>query len=92
MDFGLECLSQTIIEPWKGGDEMRKLPIRDGDFWIDHFYGGGSHPYFGVYEGNNLVCVCVYRKGAEEVLKRLAKVQVPQEGGDKLFKLKGGAL
>ncbi len=54
---------------------MKKLPIRDGELSIDHFYGGASHPYFAVYEGNNLVCVCVYRKGAEEVLKRLAKVQ-----------------
>jgi hypothetical protein len=61
---------------------MKKLPIRDGEFWIDHFYGGSSHPYFGVYEGNNLVCVCVYRKGAEEVLRRLAKAQIPEEGGE----------
>jgi len=32
---------------------MKKLPVKDGEFWIDHFYGGGSHPYFGVYEGNS---------------------------------------
>ena len=61
---------------------MKRLPIRDGEFWIDHFYAGGSHPYFGVYEGNSLVCVCVYRKGAEEVLRRLAKAQILQEGGE----------
>ena len=71
---------------------MKKLPIRDGELWIDHFYGGGSHPYFGVYEGNDLVCVCVYRKGAEEVLRRLAKAQILQEGGEELFESKGGAL
>ncbi len=71
---------------------MKKLPITDGKFWIDHFYGGGSHPYFGVYEGNSLVCVCVYRKGAEEVLRRLAKAQILQEGGEKLSESKGGAL
>ena len=61
---------------------MKRLPITDGEFWIDHFYAGGSHPYFGVYEGNSLVCVCVYRKGAEEVLRRLAKAQILQEGGE----------
>ena len=71
---------------------MKKLPMRDGEFWIDHFYGGSSHPYFGVYEGNNLVCVCVYRKGAEEVLRRLAKAQIQKEGGEKIFRVKGGAL
>ena len=60
---------------------MKKLPIRVGEFWVDHFFGGASHPYFAVYEGLNLVCVCVYRKGAEEVLRRLAKTQA--QGRDK---------
>ena len=64
---------------------MKRLPIRDGEFWSDHFYGGGNHPYFAVYEGNKLICLCVYRKGAEEVLKRLAKAQILKEGGEKLF-------
>lgn len=59
---------------------MKKLPIKVGDYWIDHFWGGGSHPWFGVYEGLKLVCVCVYRKGAEEVLRRLTKPQTPKEG------------
>ncbi len=71
---------------------MKKLPVRSGEFWIDHFYGGGSHPYFAVYEGSNLVCICVYRRGAEEVLRRLAEFQILQEGGEKLLKSKGGAL
>ncbi len=71
---------------------MKKLPISAGEFWIDHFYSGNSHPYFGVYEGDNLVCVCVYRKGAEEVLRRLANSQILQEGGEKLSESKGGAL
>lgn len=31
-------------------------------------------PYFAVYEGENLLCVTVYRRGAEAVRKRLASV------------------
>ena len=62
---------------------MKKLPYSVGTFWIDHFYGGGSHPYFAIYEGYNLVCVCVYRKGAAEVLRRLTKTQIGEEGGEK---------
>jgi hypothetical protein len=27
--------------------------------------------YFAVYDGEALVCVCVYRRGAEEVKRRL---------------------
>ena len=65
---------------------MERLPVREGEFWIDHFYRSGSHPCFGVYEGENLICVCVYRKGAEEVLRRLAKAQTPEEGAEKLFR------
>ena len=61
---------------------MKKLPYAVGNFWIDHFYGGGSHPYFALYEGNELVCVCVYRRGAEEVLRRLTESQIQEEGGD----------
>ena len=58
---------------------MKKLPITDGEFSINHFNAGGGHPYFAVYEGSRLVCVCVYRKGAEEVLRRLTKVQIQKE-------------
>jgi hypothetical protein len=58
------------------------MPIRVKDFWIDHFWGGGSHPWFAVYEGRNLVCVTVYRRGAEEVLRRLTepKPEIPKGG------------
>ena len=65
---------------------MKKLPIKSGDFFLDHFFGGASHPYFGVWEIRGkvfqLVCVCVYRKGAEEVLRRLTIDKIPKEGGE----------
>ena len=64
---------------------MKKLPVRKGEFWVDHFYRGASHPCFGVYEGDNLVCVCVYRKGAEEVLRRLVKSQIPEKVSEELI-------
>ncbi len=47
-----------------------KLPVQTGAFTLDYFYNTG-HPTFAVYEGDKLVCVCVYRCGAEEVIKRL---------------------
>ena len=31
----------------------------------------GPHRYFSVYEGEALVVIAVYRKGAEEVVRRL---------------------
>ena len=47
-----------------------KLPVQIGAFTLDYFYNTG-HPTFAVYEGSDLVCVCVYRCGAEEVIRRL---------------------
>ena len=65
--------------------KKKKLPYYVGNFWIDHFYGGGSHPWFAVYEGLKLVCVCVYRKGAEEVLRRLTKPPTQEEEHQKVL-------
>ena len=66
---------------------MKKLPIKSGDFLLDHFFGGATHPYFAIWEVREkafqLVCVCVYRKGAEEVLRRLTMPQSEEEGGEK---------
>jgi hypothetical protein len=65
---------------------MKRLPVKEGNFWMDHFHGGGSHPYFGVWEikGNEfeLICATVYRKGAEEVLRRLTETNISKKGGD----------
>ncbi len=63
---------------------MKKLPYYIGNFWIDRFYGGSTQPWFAVYEGLNLVCICVYRKGAEEVLRRLTKPQIQEEEGEEI--------
>jgi hypothetical protein len=37
-------------------------------------YGGR---YWAVYDGTTLVCVCLYKKGATEVLRRLQQGPVP---------------
>ena len=37
-------------------------------------YGGR---YWAVYDGPTLVCVCLYKKGATEVLRRLQQVPGP---------------
>jgi len=44
---------------------MKKTPIEIGRFKIDHFYGGGFHPYFAVYEEATWSASAFYRKGAE---------------------------
>ena len=36
--------------------------------------------YFAVYDGKELVCVCVYKKGALAVVERLARAEEPKEG------------
>ena len=34
-----------------------------------------SYRFFGVYEGETLVCITVYRKGAVEVIRRLTALE-----------------
>ncbi len=49
-----------------------KLPITIGGYTLDYFYNT-SRPTFAVYDKDmELVCVCLYRCGAEEVIKRLS--------------------
>ena len=50
-----------------------ELPIyREGDFAIRRY---GRH--FALYQAGELVCVCVYKKGAASVLARLARAVSP---------------
>lgn len=34
--------------------------------------------FFAVMDGENLVCVCVYKRGAKEVIRRLSSTFNPQ--------------
>ncbi len=38
--------------------------------------------WWAVYDGNQLVCVAVYKKGALEVIRRLSQGSLPPKGGD----------
>ena len=39
--------------------------------------------YWAVYDGGELVCICVYKKGAVEVSKRLMKGDANYAAGSK---------
>ena len=54
------------------GDVVR----RDGNLTVTRYYGG-HHPQFALYDGDTMVCLCVYRKGAMSAM-------------DYILKLKGG--
>ena len=40
--------------------------------WIERY---GETKFFGLYDGNELVCVTVYKRGAKEVKKRLEEME-----------------
>ena len=42
-------------------------------------YSGGHHPTYGVYDGENLICLCVYRKGAFSLLDYLTTRKTESE-------------
>jgi hypothetical protein len=52
--------------------------------WIEKY---GETKFFGLYDGDELVCVTVYKRGAKEVKKRLeemeSRISLQMKGGDK---------
>lgn len=49
---------------------------RDGCLTATRYYGG-HHPQYAVYDGDTMICLCVYKKGAMNAM-------------DYILKLKGG--
>jgi hypothetical protein len=60
---------------WPSERRTRKYETL-GDFRIEPY---GSK-YYALYQGDRLVCVTVYKKGAIEVMKRLSEKEA--KGGD----------
>ena len=52
----------------------KKLPIKVGDFFVDHFFGGGSHPYFGVWERRGRVPACLCLRLSEGRGRSIEKI------------------
>lgn len=46
--------------------------------WIERY---NETKYFAVYDGSELVAVCVYKRGAEEVKRRLEELESFMRGG-----------
>lgn len=58
-------------------EKPRDESVQTTRFRIEPGYKGYRH--FAVYDGDDLVCVAVYRKGAEEVIRRLSTAVHPEK-------------
>lgn len=47
---------------------------RDGDLTVTR-YCGGHHPQFALYDGVQMVCLCVYKKGALSAMDYILKLR-----------------
>lgn len=52
------------------GDVIR----REGDMTVTRYYGG-HHPQFALYDGTQMVCLCVYKKGALSAMDYILKLR-----------------
>ena len=43
-----------------------------GNYWIERY---DETKFFGLYDGGELVAVCTYKRGAQEVKKRLEELE-----------------
>lgn len=46
----------------------------DGDLTVTR-YIGGHHPQYAVYDGSQMVCLCVYKRGAMALVKYINKIK-----------------
>ncbi len=61
---------------WRFRERRVKEYEKLGNFTIEPW----GEKFFALYDGNNLVCVTVYKKGAVEVMKRLWEKQRSSDG------------
>lgn len=52
------------------GDVIR----RDGCLTATRYYGG-RHPQFALYDGDTMICLCVYKKGAMNAMDYILKLK-----------------
>lgn len=52
------------------GDVIR----RDGCLTATRYYGG-HHPQFALYDGDTMICLCVYKKGAMNAMDYILKLK-----------------
>lgn len=52
------------------GDVIR----RDGCLTVTRYYGG-RHPQFALYDGDTMICLCVYKKGALNAMDYILKLK-----------------
>jgi len=47
---------------------------RDGCLTATRYYGG-HHPQFALYDGDTMICLCVYKKGAMNAMDYILKLK-----------------
>lgn len=47
---------------------------RDGCLTATRYYGG-HHPQYAVYDGDTMICLCVYKKGAMNAMDYILKLK-----------------
>ena len=52
------------------GDVIR----RDGCLTATRYYGG-HHPQFALYDGDTMICLCAYRRGALNAMDYILKLK-----------------
>ena len=52
------------------GDVIRS----DGGLTVTRYYGG-HHPQFALYDGDTMICLCVYKKGAMNAMDYILKLK-----------------
>lgn len=58
----------------KGNGIIGDIIHEDGSLTVTR-YIGGHHPQYAVYNGSQMVCLCVYKKGAMALVEYINKMK-----------------
>ena len=68
-------MAMRKVESLRNGDGIVGNVIReDGSLTVTR-YIGGHHAQYAVYDGGQMICLCVYKKGAMALVKYINKMK-----------------
>lgn len=65
---------RRVESPREGNGIVGDIIHEDGSLTVTRYFGG-HHPQYAVYDGSQMICLCVYKKGAMALVEYINKMK-----------------